>query len=119
MAEILIADDDEATRSFASRALSGDGHNVLEVENGKRALSQIQSRHFDVLVSDLDMPELDGIGLAAHVTTHHPSLKVLLISGLGDELRRAAGFDKNKLATLSKPFTLEQLRAAVRALLAR
>lgn len=118
MADILLADDDGATRAFAKRALTGDGHNVIEVEDGKRALSQIQSRQFDVLVSDLDMPELDGIGLAAQVSARHPNLKILLVSGLGDELKRAEGFDKSKVSTLAKPFTLEQLRSAVRALIA-
>lgn len=117
MARILLADDDATLRDLVQRALTSDGHVVVAVEDGIDALSAVTSSPFDLLVSDLDMPGLDGMGLAAKVTSQLVGVKVLLISGLADELQRARGFPPARVGTLQKPFTLEQLREKVRALL--
>ena len=116
MARILVADDDAALRALVVRALSSDGHQVEEAGDGLDALEQIQVGRFDLVVSDLDMPGLDGMGLVARVTPH-TKLKVLLISALSEELQRARGFPADRVGTLEKPFTLEQLKSRVRALI--
>lgn len=118
MASILLADDDTALREFVQRALVADGHKVVAVDDGSEALQHLEAASFDMLVSDVDMPGLDGLTLAARVAKRASGPKVLLISGLGHELKRAEGLPANRVATLQKPFTLEQLRKAVRALLA-
>lgn len=118
MTRILLADDDPALRDMVQRALQSDGHSVVAVEDGQEALEKLSRDSFDLLVSDLDMPGLDGMGLAAHVSARIPALKVLLMSGLADELKRAEGFPRDRFATLAKPFTLDQIKAAARKLLA-
>lgn len=121
MSRILLADDNTALRTLVQRALVGDGHDVIAVEDGLDALSALASHTFDLVVSDLDMPGLDGIGLAAKITSgmtgRTAGVKILLISGLAEELQRAQGFPRERVATLQKPFTLDQLRERVRALL--
>lgn len=121
MSRILLADDDAALRTLVQRALAGDGHEVVAVEDGLDAVSALSSRTFDLVVSDLDMPGLDGMGLAAKITSGTMAgtsgVKILLISGLAEELQRAQGFPRERVATLQKPFTLDKLRESVRKLL--
>ncbi len=117
MARILLADDDAATREFAQRALQFDGHTVIAAEDGLEALQHLEAAHFDLLVSDLDMPGLDGYALVHRIAGKQPKLKILLMSGLGHELKRAEGLPADRVATLAKPFTLEQMRQLVRGLI--
>lgn len=126
MARILLADDDASTRDLVRRALEADGHSVLVTQDGAEALEQLQAggggagaaggHTFDVLVSDVEMPLLDGISLAEHALKQ-PPMRVLLMSGFSEQLDRARALAGTKLAVLSKPFTLEDVRAGVRRLL--
>jgi two-component system cell cycle response regulator CpdR len=119
MAHILLADDDQATRDLVKRALESDGHTVDLTQDGTEALETLTSGAggFDVLVSDVHMPGLDGIELARRAAAAHPDLKLLLMSGFAEELERAHGLKSPNLGVIMKPFTLDQVRAAVRALL--
>jgi len=119
MAHILLADDDQATRDLVKRALESDGHTVDLTQDGTEALETlIGAADFDVLVSDVHMPGLDGIELARRAIQSRPALKLLLMSGFAEELERAETLQSPNLAVIVKPFTLEQVRAAVRGLLA-
>lgn len=120
MARILLADDDTATRDFVRRALETDGHTVAVTQDGQEALDRIQADagKFDLLITDVQMPGIDGISLIRQAGTATPQLRVLLMSGFTDELARAKGVKVAALRTISKPFTLEQLRSEVRAVLA-
>ena len=120
MAHILLADDDQATRDLVKRALESDGHTVDITQDGTEALETLTSdaASFDVLVSDVHMPGLDGIALARRAIESRPSLKLLLMSGFAEELERAQALKSPNLGVIMKPFTLEQVRAAVRALIA-
>lgn len=117
MVRILLADDDAALRELVQRTLAGEGHEVVAVADGIDALERFNSQVFDLLISDLDMPGLDGMGLATKVTSASSAVKILLISGLEDELRRARRFPRNRVKMMQKPFTLDQLRSKVRELL--
>jgi DNA-binding response OmpR family regulator len=119
MARILLADDDKATRDLVKRALELEGHSVDVTQDGGEALETLiaQPGAFDVLVSDVHMPGLDGIALAQRAVEAAPTLKVLLMSGFPEELERAKHIKAARLDVLSKPFTLEQVRAAVLAIL--
>jgi len=119
MAHILLADDDQATRDLVKRALETDGHTVDITQDGAEALEALGSalRSFDLLVSDVHMPGLDGIELARSAIATRPHVKLLLMSGFPEELERAQGLKSASLGVLLKPFTLEQMRTAVRALL--
>lgn len=120
MARILLADDDQATRDLVKRALESDGHKVDLTQDGLEALETLTgaAQGFDVLVSDVHMPGLDGIELARRASAEHPTLKLLLMSGFAEELERAQALKSPNLGVIMKPFTLDQIRAAVRALLA-
>jgi len=117
MAAILLADDDPATRDFVRRALEADGHRVTVAIDGSDALDKLTSGACDLLVTDVDMPGLDGVTLAGRAVAGRPNIAVLLMSGFAEELAHARGLSATRLAVLSKPFTLEQLRATVRNLL--
>ncbi|MGQ0672938.1 MAG: response regulator [Hyphomicrobium sp.] len=115
MARILLADDDAATRDLVRRALEADGHHVVVTEDGSAALERLsQGTGFDVLVTDVNMPGLDGITLAERAIAAGRGIAVVLMSGYSDQLEKAKGMGGGRVATLSKPFSLEQARAAVR-----
>lgn len=119
MAHILLADDDQATRDLVKRALESEGHRVDITQDGTEALEALTSATspFDLLVSDVHMPGLDGIALAERAIASRPKLKLLLMSGFAEELDRAQALKSPNLGVIMKPFTLEQVRAAVRSLL--
>ena len=71
----------------------------------------------DLLVTDVDMPQLDGVSLAREALMLKPSLSIVLMSGFSDQLDRATGLDAVRLASIPKPFTLEQIKTLVRTLL--
>lgn len=120
MAHILLADDDQATRDLVRRALEQDQHRVDITQDGAEALDALTSQPdtYDVLVSDVHMPGLDGIDLARRAIAAAPRLKLLLMSGFAEELERAEALGSPNLGIITKPFTLEQIRTAVRTLLA-
>lgn len=119
MARILLADDDTAGRDLAARALEADGHQVARANDGQDALDQIAaaSPPFDLLISDVQMPLLDGIGLAEKALAGSSTLKVLLVSGFSGGIERADKMRGPRLRTFSKPFTLDGLKSEIRALL--
>ena len=117
MANILLADDDAANLDLVRRALSADGHTVTTAADGAEALEVLEAAGgaIEVLVADIDMPALDGIALARAARQSQPQLKVVLMSGFAGQLDRARALDGAPIRTVSKPFSLEQIRAEVRA----
>jgi CheY-like chemotaxis protein len=119
MARILLAEDDDSVRAFVDRALRMDGHTVLAVEDGAIALETLETDDaFDLLVSDIKMPIMDGIALALNVARDHPHLPILLMTGYADQRERAHGLDQIVRDVVSKPFTLADIRRIVAATLA-
>jgi two-component system, cell cycle response regulator CpdR len=120
MARILLADDDKATRDLVRRALEAEGHSVLVTADGNEAMEQLKEGglQFDVLVTDVEMPMLDGIALAEHAFQLQPGVRILLMSGFPDQLDRAKDLSGPHVGVISKPFTLDQVRESVRKLLA-
>jgi two-component system cell cycle response regulator CpdR len=120
MARILLADDDAAARELVQRALASDGHDVTATHDGTEALERLQGggADFDLLISDVQMPGLDGIELIEKALAITPKMRVILMSGFSDELERAKHLKSRIAGQISKPFTLEQVRAAARAALA-
>jgi CheY-like chemotaxis protein len=118
MARILLADDDGATRDLVRRALATDGHSVTSTQDGSEALEKLQEAPdgFDLLITDVQMPGLDGIALAEKGLAGCRQLRIILMSGFADELGRADHLKVSRV--LTKPFSLEQIRAAVKAALA-
>ena len=117
MATILIAEDDTAVREFVSRALRQDGHDITAVGDGQQALNALTKGRFDLLLTDIVMPRLDGIALALKASKDYPDLPVLLMTGYAAERQRAHNLDALIQDVISKPFTLEEIRGAVRKVL--
>ena len=119
MARILLADDDAAVRDLVKRALISEGHNVHVTQDGLEALDYLTMHpvDIDVLVTDVDMPGLDGLSLAEKALQLKPKLGIVLMSGFSDQLDRAKALKAHRLASISKPFTLEQIKTMVRSVL--
>jgi two-component system, cell cycle response regulator CpdR len=118
MARILLAEDDAATRDLIQRALAMDGHEIIVTQDGAEALEKLEtSQNFDLLISDVQMPGIDGIELVEKGLAARLKLRVVLMSGFSDELGRA-GHLKGRIArVVTKPFTLEQIRSTVKSVL--
>lgn len=116
MARILLTEDDEAVRSFVKRALELDGHVVQAAQDGGEAV-EILSRekgNFDLLLSDIKMPVMDGIALALQTARDWPDMPILLMTGFADQRERASGLDALVHDVITKPFSLVGIRQAVR-----
>jgi len=120
MAQILLAEDDDSVRAFVKRALELDGHSVMAAEDGALALEILEERSqgFDLLLSDIKMPVMDGIALALNVARRFPDLPILLMTGFADQRERAHGLDQLVRDIVPKPFTLAEIRAAVSSIVA-
>ncbi|WP_305986682.1 response regulator [Roseibium sp. MMSF_3544] len=116
MARILLTEDDEAVRSFVKRALELDGHSVNVAEDGGEAVEVLahEKGEFDLLVSDIKMPVMDGIALALHAARDFPDMPILLMTGFADQRERANGLDTLVHDIITKPFSLADIRKAVR-----
>lgn len=115
MARILVAEDDDNVRSFVVRALQMSGHEVTDASDGGLALEAIADHDgaFDLLVSDIKMPVMDGIALSLSVASTYPDLTIVLMTGFADQRERAHGLDTLIYDVIAKPFSLAQLIAKV------
>lgn len=120
MARVLIAEDDEPVRSFVRRALEIDGHVVVETRDGAEALEWLERDKgaFDLLLTDIRMPLMDGIALALAAAPQFPDLVILLMTGYADQRERAHGLDALIHDVVTKPFSLADIRAKVAEALA-
>ena len=110
MARILLADDDAATRDLVRRALATDGHTVSSTQDGTEALDKLREAPggFDLLITDVQMPGLDGIALAETALAGSPQLRIVLMSG-GKPFPPTGQADH----LIRKPFTAEIIRQVV------
>jgi len=115
MAKILLAEDDPSVRGFVGRALEIDGHEVVVTEDGGLAAEAMieHEGQFDLLLSDIKMPVMDGIALSLSVATQYPDVTILLMTGFADQRERAHGLDALVHDVVPKPFTLAEIRAKV------
>jgi len=111
MARILVAEDEGVVREFISRALTFKGHDVVTVSDGGLAAEILveEDGGFDLLLSDIKMPVMDGIALALTAGADYPDLKIVLMTGFADQRERAHGLDALIHDVIAKPFTLDML----------
>lgn len=105
---ILLAEDDEAMRTYLERALDGAGYHVDAVDRGTEAIPLLEKNHYDLLLSDIVMPEMDGIELAQRCNEISPVTKVMFITGFAAVTLKASREQPNA-KVLSKPFHLRDL----------
>lgn len=113
MARILVAEDERAVREFVRRALAHRGHEVTLVDDGLAALDVLGVGEFDLLLTDIVMPGMDGIALALKASRIRPEMKILLMSGYAAERQRAHNLDALIHRVIAKPFTLRDICDAV------
>ena len=118
MAKILITEDEDSLRIFVARALRLDGHETVEAPDGAAGLDALTQGGFDLLLSDIRMPVMDGIELAHKAAAAHPALKILLMTGYAEQRERADDLATKIVDVVSKPFSLPDIRRAVALALA-
>lgn len=115
MIRILLAEDDDAMRAYLARALENAGYDVVAVDRGTAALPLLETQHFDLLLSDIVMPEMDGIELAQRCAEMSPLTKVMFITGFAAVTLKATR-EAPQAKVLSKPFHLRDLVLEVQRL---
>lgn len=113
MARVLVAEDEESVRQFVVRALTHGGHEVTAVANGLLALDRLAEAPYDLLLTDILMPGMDGIALALKVAKENPNMPILLMTGYAAERQRAHNLNVLIHRVISKPFTLKGICDAV------
>ena len=116
MAKILIAEDDDTLRDLIVRALNDDGHELTVATDGVAALEALnrQNSKFDLLLTDVKIPVMDGIALALAAGRDHPEVAIMLMTGFADQRKRAHGLDALVHDVIAKPFSIDQIKGAVR-----
>lgn len=107
--QILIVEDDEAMREFLCQAISRSGYYVEAVPDGAEALRRVEESQFDLLLTDIRMPGLDGIELARQARRRYPGLHVLLVTAYVQDALGAPDLEGAGIQVLSKPFNLNEL----------
>lgn len=117
MARILLAEDDESMRRFLARALEHAGHEVVAYGRGDEAYARLQHDVFDILLTDIVMPEMDGIELARRAAEVDPTLKIMFITGFAAVALSPDAAAPKDAKVISKPFHLRDLVDEVERLL--
>ena len=115
MPRVLIADDEDSMRMLVARAVAMDGHETVTARDGADAL-EILNRDagaFDLLLTDIQMPVMDGIALALAAARDFPDVTILLMTGFADQRERASGLNAIVHDVVTKPFSVADIRTAV------
>jgi CheY-like chemotaxis protein len=118
MPRVLIAEDEEPLRTLVARAIAMDGHETVAARDGAEALEILSNEKvFDLLLTDIQMPVMDGIALALAAARDFPELTILLMTGFADQRERAHGLNSIVHDVITKPFSVIDIRTAVAAAL--
>ena len=116
--KILLAEDDHDMRRFLSKALQNAGFDVASFDNGMSAYQRLREEPFELLLTDIVMPEMDGIELARKATELDPDIKVMFITGFAAVALNPDNNAPRQAKVLSKPFHLKELVSEIQRLLA-
>jgi CheY-like chemotaxis protein len=116
---ILVVDDEPIVAGAIADILGLEGYEVELAKNGREALERIAARSYDLILCDLQMPELDGAGLYRELERQQPSLlqRLAFVSGSTDVPEYASFCQRTAVTLLGKPFTMEDLLRLVQSLL--
>jgi CheY-like chemotaxis protein len=121
MSRILVVDDEEPLRTLVARGLGMDGHDCLTAADGAEALDILiaEKGRFDLLLTDIRMPLMDGIALALAAKQAFPDLTIMLMTGYAEQRERAKSLDAIVSEVMTKPFTIADLRTTVMTVIER
>jgi len=112
--KILIVDDEYLIRWSLSHALSQEGYEVKAVEDGRKALDAA-SEHFDFVITDLVMPELDGWQVLEYFRRVHPQTRVIILTAHGKETFEKAAHEKGAWAYIEKPYCIDRIKELLKS----
>ena len=118
MARILLAEDDGSLRGFLTRALERAGHSVVDCENGDDAIDCLDQGPWDLLLTDIVMPGMDGIEVARQAASKHPGLRIMFITGFAAVALAAGDKAPAGAKVLSKPIHLREIVTEVERMIA-
>jgi CheY-like chemotaxis protein len=115
MSRVLIVDDEDSMRALVARAIAMDGHDTVTAQDGAEALEILtrEAGGFDLLLTDIQMPVMDGIALALSAARDFPHLTILLMTGFADQRERASNLSAIAHDVITKPFSVADIRTAV------
>src|SRR5205085_12143201 len=115
MPRVLIADDEDSMRALVARAIGMDGHDIVTAQDGAEALEILTREQggFDLLLTDIQMPVMDGIALALSAARDFPDVTILLMTGFADQRERASNLNAIVQDVITKPFSVADIRTAV------
>ena len=114
--KILLIEDEALNRRLMGAYLREEGYEVVEAEDGSKALEHIRTSHFDLVVSDIRMPHTDGVTAIAHLRSRSPDTPVVIVTAFPQSV--AALSQLPRVVIVAKPILLENLRAQIRYFLA-
>ena len=118
MAKIILAEDDSDMRRFLVKALQNAGYDVISFDNGLSAYQRLREEPFELLLTDIVMPEMDGIELARRASELDPDIKIMFITGFAAVALNADSTAPKHAKVLSKPIHLRELVSEVHKMLA-
>ena len=118
MVHILLVEDDESLRKFLAQALVRAGHEVVDFGNGDDAYESLLNFRFDLLLTDIVMPGIDGIELAKRAAEMNPTMKIMFITGFAAVALHPSSNAPKQAKVLSKPFHLREIVAEVERMMA-
>jgi len=113
---ILVVEDEPASLECISHFLRKQGYAVREARDGAEAIELIDNSQFDLVLSDIRMPRVDGVALATNILSRVPTIPIILMTAVPFELTRSLGYN---VPCLSKPILLDELRTSIQTALAR
>ena len=113
---ILLVDDNLFSLAGLQRFLQLSGHTCDALESPREALKQYQKHPYDLVISDLKMPEMDGIELLTHLRRHHSQAAVLILTGYADDFTASLALERGALAFMTKPADLERILETIETL---
>src|SRR5512146_2337141 len=117
MSRILVVDDAEFLRVRISKMLTGDGHGVIEAENGKKAIDTYQAIHPDIVLMDITMPEMDGLAALKQIRAVDPKARIIMLTALGQESVVLEAIKSGARDFVVKPFERDRVLSAINKLL--
>ena len=114
MARILVVDDEEGIRSFLAEALESEGHQVVQAADGERALRLLAERGFELLITDLKMPGLDGLELMRRVRAEQPELEIVMLTAHGTVETAVEAMKLGAFDYLQKPIDVDVLAEKIK-----